>query len=297
MKEYMVIDIGGTHIKYSLMNENYEFIVKGEEKTPHTDLDTFIQTLRKIIEPARSNISGIAISAPGRINADTGFMYTAGALQSFLGGTDLAAKIQEFIDVPVTVENDAKCAALAELAKGSLQGIKHGLVITIGTGLGGGIIANGQVLRGFNFSSGEISNVPTSIKPQNDPIKAWAHINSSLILNRKYAVIKDLDPNAVTGHQFFEAVHAGDEQALAILDEYTTDFARGIFAVQVVLDSQRVCLGGGISAQDVLIDKIREKVHKIFDNPGSPVMEPEIMRCAFGNDANLIGALHHHLIK
>jgi predicted NBD/HSP70 family sugar kinase len=195
------------------------------------------------------------------------------------------------------LDNDGKCAAMAELWKGSLQGIDHGVVLTLGTGIGGGIIANGKLLRGYNFAAGELSLLPTTILDGQE-MNFWANINATSGLTRPYEARKGLTPKSISGKAFFEALSQNDKDAQEVLEIFGRNFANGLFAIQAVLDTQRVAIGGGISAQDVLIDTIRAKVDDFFSqHQGIPQQKMEIVRCAFGNDSNLIGALYHHLYE
>lgn len=117
MKQYLVIDVGGTNLKYALMTEA-AILEKGEIPTPLTNLDDFVDTIGKLYDRYETQISGIAISAPGRIDANTGFMYTAGALE-YINRVPMADLLKKRCPTAITLENDGKCAALAELWKGS----------------------------------------------------------------------------------------------------------------------------------------------------------------------------------
>ena len=297
MKKYLVIDVGGTNIKYALMDSDTNIHQRGETPTPHDGLEHFIETIGSIYDIYAEKIDGMAFSAPGRIDAKAGFMFTGGAL-SYIFNTPMKDLLTKRCPVEMSFENDGKCAALAELWKGSLKGIEHGVVLTIGTGIGGGIIADGKLLRGKNFAAGELSGLPTNLNPINDEPDMWARINSTSSLTYPFAHKKGLDPKSVTGKDFFKAVDEKDPDALAGLDRFATTFANGLYALQTVLDTQRVAIGGGISSQDSLIEAIRTKIDELFAKiPFMPQKKMEIVRCAFANDSNLIGALYHHLYE
>jgi len=211
----------------------------------------------------------------------------------------MADELKKRCPVNISIENDGKCAALAELWKGSLKNSQHGLVLTLGTGIGGGVIANGKLLRGQNFASGELSSFPTTILPINDPINFWASINGTRGLTRVYEERMNLDKDSVNGKRFFEAVNQNDEVAIQVLEEFAQHFANAIFAIQTVLDTEIVAVGGGISFQDRLIEALNRKVSELFDYYGqyTPILKPVVVRCEFANDSNLIGALYHHLYE
>ena len=295
MKTYLGIDVGGTAIKYALMNEESTILSKGEIKTPTSNLDDFIEAIVDLYKK-HEDVLGIAMSAPGRIDANRGYMFTGGALSHFIMECPLADLIQEKVGVPVTIDNDAKCAASAELWKGSLQNVSCGMVLTIGTGIGGGVVVDGKVHRGFNFASGEVSGLPTTIQPIKDPFNVWARINSTGNLTGSYARAKGLDTKDVNGKIFFEAIHNQDIDAQRILEDFSESFAYGLFTIQTILDTETIAIGGGVSAQDILIETIKAKLENLFTNlTWAPQKMMKIVPCAFGNDSNLIGALYHHL--
>lgn len=298
MKKYCVIDVGGTNIKYALMDEEANILDKAEIETPKDSLALFIESIGQIYDKYKTDVSGIAMSAPGRINCNTGFMFTGGALR-YIENIPMADELKKRCPVNISIENDGKCAALAELWKGSMKDSQHGLVLTLGTGIGGGVIANGKLLRGQNFASGELSSFPTTILPIKDPINFWASINGTRGLTAVYEERMKLEKNSINGRKFFEAVNNNEEVAVEVLEEFAQHFANAIFAIQTVLDTEKIAVGGGISSQDRLIEALNRKVSNLFEYYGqfTPILKPVVVRCEFGNDSNLIGALYHHLYE
>ena len=188
MSNYLTIDVGGTNIKYALMDENAEIKEKGEVPTPYDGLDAFLESIKGIYDQyADSNIEAIAMSAPGKIDATKGYFYTSGAL-NYINGVNLKDKLHEMIPVDFAVENDAKAAAAAEIWKGSMQGVSNGTVIVLGTGIGGAVIIDGKVYRGSTFAAGEYSGIPTTLlSGKYDPTKMWARVNGVGIMCDNYA--------------------------------------------------------------------------------------------------------------
>ncbi len=298
MKKYCGIDVGGSSIKYALMDEEANVLEKGEVETPSESLDSFVEAIGQIYDRYKDVISGIAMSAPGRIDCFTGYMFSGGALR-YIENIAMKEEIQKRCPIDISIENDGKCAALAELWKGSLKDSEHGLVLTLGTGIGGGVIVNGKLLRGKNFASGELSSFPTTILPVKDPINFWANINGIRGLTQVYEMRLNLKHDSVNGKTFFKAVNENEPVALEVLEEFASNFANAIFAIQAVLDTEKVAVGGGISSQDRLIEALNRKVSELFDRFASitPLLKPLVVRCEFGNDSNLIGALYHHLYE
>ena len=297
MTKYLAIDVGGTAIKYALMDEEAEIIEKGETPTPYEGLEVFIDTIVSIYEKYAGQVEALVMSAPGKIDAINGYFYTSGALK-YISGVNLKDRLAERIPVPFAVENDAKAAALAELWKGSMAGIKNGSVIVLGTGIGGAVIINGALFRGTTFAAGEYSNIATNWRNPEEEGGGWHAWASTTGLVRLYSEKTGIPASELNGRVIFDAVNSGDETANAVLDEFAYYVASGIFSLQVIMDLECYSIGGGISKQPVLLEKIREQTHRIFESkPGSPMTEPEVVVCTFGNDANMIGALYHYLFE
>lgn len=151
MKNYLVFDAGGTFTKYALMNENAEILEKDKVPTPdyHTKTkEDYYAVLDSVVEKYKNRIEGIAISMPGMLDNRNGYCVTAGYL-AYLAGSTVGTELSQRYGIPVSVENDGKCAALAEFWRGSLKGCTNGAVVVIGTGVAGGIILNGKLFRGI----------------------------------------------------------------------------------------------------------------------------------------------------
>lgn len=159
MKNYLAVDIGGTYIKYANVDRSGTLYKTQRIATPDS-LAGLKQCLVAIISRSRSTIYGVGISCPGRIDPQTGVVYNGGALP-FLHTFSLAEFVEQQFDLPCAVCNDGKAAALSELWLGHLKGYKNAAAIVLGTGVGGGIIVNGQLLQGEHFQAGEFSFIPS----------------------------------------------------------------------------------------------------------------------------------------
>ncbi|KAF0226477.1 MAG: glucokinase [Erysipelotrichaceae bacterium] len=296
MDQYLVLDVGGTYIKYALMTPDL-IIEKGEVLTPLDNSEHLIDTLTQIYKKYE-NIAGFALSVPGRIDIHKGIMHTGGNL-SYIKDFPLKEILSKHCSVKISMENDGKCAALGEAWKGSLQGVQQGLAIVLGTGIGGGIIVNGQLLRGHTYAAGELSLIPLSVVDigTEEPF-LWAHMCGTMGLTEVYEKEKNLPHESMNGRQFFDLANAKDETALKVLAQFARSFALGVMGVQAVLDTQVITVGGGISAQPLLIESLQKAVDVLYDQyKKMPISKPKIIRCAFGNDSNLYGALYHHLYE
>ncbi len=297
MPKYLTIDVGGTNIKYAVMTEEAEILEKGEYPTPRTNLDDFLASLKELYEKYRGQVEAVAMSAPGRIDATTSYFYTSGAL-GYISGINLGEKVKSFIDVPFSVENDAKAAALAELWKGSMRGVSTGSVIVIGTGIGGAVIVDGRLHRGATFAAGEYSCLPMHLDRPYDGTN-WAKQNGVYGLLGIYAEKIGTDKAELDGRILFNHANAGEKEAIEAIEEFCRGLVIGIWSLQVVLDCEKIAIGGGISKQPLLMEilnrELDEDIARIKDRV--PFSRPEVVLCQFGNDANMIGALYHYLYE
>lgn len=306
MKQYLLIDIGGTFIKYSLTDAHAQKVSGGKVPTPLTGMDDLLAAIEGFAAPWKGQFEGCAVSMPGRIDTKRGIAHTGGILSGFMWEQPFAALLEQQLGVPVTIANDGKCAAAAEAWTGSLAGVDNGLVLVLGTGIGGGIILNGKVYMGSHSAAGEVSNLVTELgsmesddfrfdvigKVAESPV--WAGKASASGLIAAYAAEKQLPAHGPqpTGEEIFAAYAAGEPEACRALKKFARRVALGIIGLQSVLDVERVAIGGGISAADALLPAIQTELDDLFARcPVFPMLEPELVRCRYGNDANMIGAL------
>ena len=174
MKTYLSIDVGGTAIKYGLLHENGTILSTDSVPTPKDSIEGFYKTLDEIVSPVLQMISGIAISMPGRIDNQTGHVHTGGAISSYMTNVPLGTLLSERYHLPVAIENDGKCAALAELWLGNLKDVDSGAVMLVGYGIGGGIILNRRLYRGIHAWRPEASAFPPLAGMQPPPSSSYA---------------------------------------------------------------------------------------------------------------------------
>ena len=289
-EKYLAIDVGGTAIKYIICDKTLKIYETGEIKTVRDEGELF-NLLDEIISPHLDEIDGIALSFPGKINVELGIAHTAGAFR-WISDLNLKSMLEEEYGKRVWIENDGKCAALAELWKGNLHGVKNGVFIGLGTEIAGGIILNGKLYRGSDGCSGEFSSIFTSFKnPDNAERLGKIGGHGSLVKN--YSGNEDVGDT----YEFFQKYHKGDEEAVKVLREYAKTIAVAIINIQSILDAEKFCIGGGISAEDALIDEIRKNVHEFYKlKMPEAFNEPEIEKCRFGNMAGCAGALYNFLV-
>lgn len=294
LKKYMVIDVGGTAIKYALMDENFEFYEKGEVPTPQDTLENYLSTLEDLIMPWKGTISGVACSMPGQIDAANGYLFTGGFLDKYIHEFPIAAVLQERTGLPVTVENDAKCAGLAEVAKGALKDCKDAVVLVLGTGIGGAIIKDGKIHGGNKFSAGEVSFLLVNDNFESETC-LWGFQCGNPAMIENVAKALNVEKEALDGRKIFAMANEGNETVLKVLREHFRKIAFQIYNLQVVYDPERIAIGGGISAQPLVVKLIQEGLDEIYEKVYRSVYPVELVACHFRSDANLIGALHYHM--
>ena len=299
MKKYLTFDIGGTNLKYALVDENGQILEKDRIKTNAEDLDAFMESMYQVADKYQDAFSGIAVCAPGKIDTENKIIYFGGALP-FLDGLNLQETLGQKYGVPISVENDGKTAALSEQWLGELRGVDTGVAITLGTGVGGGIIVNNRILHGWTFQAGELSWMITNSGIGVKNMAAYTGVSCSAVNMIKKVNLatgnKDLDD----GLSAFEAINIGDLRAMAIFKRYCRNVAIMIINIQTVINASKFVIGGGISNQKILIDEIDNQLHKILDNNpmiGKQMIVPVVVSAKHGNDSNLYGALYSLLRK
>lgn len=288
---YLIFDIGGSAIKYCYANEQNEIINKQEfETTPLTNLELFIGRLSDIYFQSEDDIEGIAISCPGVIDAKTGIIKTITAYP-YLQGICLTKLLSKVCNgVKVTIENDAKCAGLAEALTGNAKDYKDALVVVLGTGIGGAVIKDRKIHHGANLSAGEISTMIVDYDKSSHQILTWSDIASTSALCKRVAVVLNIEK--IDGRTVFEMVRQNNQDVIKVLDSFCFDIAIQLFNLQHLYDPEVICIGGGISRQNILIEKIQEAIITIH-NRSNQLLLPHVVSCRYYNEANLLGALYH----
>ena len=324
--EYLVIDFGGTLVKYSVMNEQCVVAMQEEENAPVETKEAFLNFLYGLYARVsdKFHIGGVAVSMPGVIDTDSGYLRSAGAYPA-LYGMNLKEEAGKRIPVPLTVENDAKCGALAEVWRGNLKDCEDGIVLILGTGVGGGIVKNRRIHRGKSLSAGEFSFfiLGDTAEARNMAsakcsvaallFEAMRRKGIDLRKSRYYNAFQyfmsceqtlsecDADPaydHGMDGYQFFSLLEQGDPVIRQLYEEYTSHLALLIFNLQITYAPDKILIGGGISRQARLVPDIHAQYERIRKAMGIQFDLPcHLEVCWFGNEANQYGALYHFLTQ
>ncbi len=287
MDNYLAFDIGGTFIKFGIVSEDGDLLESGKMKTPG-DLNSLLSILAEKAG-AYPGVKGIAVSAPGSVSND-GVIYGSSAIP-FLHGPNIKNLIADGTGKRVFLENDANCAAYAEVWKGAAKGKKDVLVVVIGTGIGGAVIKNGEIHKGAHLHGGEFGYMLLS-DTFTDSDDLWARRASMGALVRKVAKAKQVEKDLLSGEKIFEMAEAGDRDCIKAVDEFHHLLAIGIYNLQYIYDPEIILIGGGISAREELIHDINERLDRIIGAIHLAKLKPAIAACHFRQNANLLGAVY-----
>lgn len=280
---YLVIDIGGSSVKSALWHEG-----KLQEKEQFSSPTSWQEMLQQLIALKKRKslqypLVAVCFSLPGIFNEATGVLEGASSL-AYLHGFAFRDVVSQALGLPVFMENDANCAALAEQRYGVAKNKQNVLFVVIGTGIGGTIISDGEIRKGQHLFGGEFGMM--LINGQDE----WAILGSAVHMARKVSLAKGLEPHSLSGQEVFELAEAGDQLAYDAVEELYHYLALGIYNLQYIIDPELIVLGGGISAKSGLITDIERHLKIIMDYGQRSPLFPQLALCEFGNTANLIGA-------
>ena len=301
MKQYFGIDIGGTAVKLGIVDETGKVLCKGEQSVNFDGYQTpVLDTVRKAAKEFLTaqaipveNLSGIGVSATGQIDSRKGIVAgTCGNFPNYIGSPIKAALEQDF-GLPVTVANDANCMTLGEVWVGGAQGYTDVIGVTLGTGVGGGILTGGRLLEGARGLGGELGHYRThaldGVPCTCGATGCWERYAATTALVR---AAKEKDPAWTDGRAIFAAAEAGNPEVLALLDAWTDEIAQGLAGMVHIFNPQLILIGGGVSAQqELLIDPLAEKVRASVMPAFAEGLE--LKSAALQNDAGLVGAVYY----
>lgn len=309
---YIGIDLGGTNIAAGILDENLKIVIKGsvptgnEREYPEIIKDMAQHSLKLIKEAGLTieDIAYIGIGSPGVCDREKGILLYANNI-GFID-VPMVSEMQKYISLPIYIENDANCAALGESVSGAAKDVSDSITITLGTGVGGGIVMGNRIFLGFNGMAGEIGH--TSIVLDGEKCTCgrkgcWEAYASATALIRQTVKAAEENPdseinklvngnmNQVNAKTAFDAMRLNDETGIRVVDQYIRYVAEGISNLMVTLQPEKVVIGGGISKEgETLLKSLREKVKENLYYKKDDVPQAQIVAAEIGNDAGIVGA-------
>ncbi|MGF1683907.1 ROK family protein [Photobacterium minamisatsumaniensis] len=300
---YLAYDIGGTNIKYGVLNQDGKILHKDKVET-ELNGEAIIDCLVAIKEKysRRYKFEGAAFSLPGFVNVDTGYMQTGGAIDDFYG-INFKDIMTSKLAMPVELENDVNCVALAEKWLGNAIDSENFLCITLGSGVGGAIYFNNQLVRGHRYMAGEFGYMLTRDLFTNQELPATMSFTASVKegLRRQYVLRKGgLTLEEVSGRDVFSFAKAGDAIAQGVLESFYEHVAIGLYNLTFILNPEKIIIGGAISERREILEKITDKFQNIINHEraikDTLVSDYVTIESAkFNNDSGLIGAVYHFI--
>lgn len=310
MEHYIGIDLGGTNIAVGMVDENGKILRKDSvptlrERPAEEVIKDMSMLVLKVIKDCGmqvSDVKSIGIGSPGVPNSEKGLIVYACNLN--FDNTPVRDEVQKYIDLPVFLDNDANCAGLAEAVAGAAKGVKHSITVTLGTGLGGGVVIDGKIYSGFNYSGSELGHSVIMMDGEQCTCgrkgcyEAYASA-TALIRQTKRAIAQDPnsmihkliggDLSKVDAKVAFDAAKAGDATGQKIVDQYIKYIAAGLINLINTFSPEVIVIGGGISKEgEYLLKPLRDIIYKEVYFKGEP--QTRLATAQMGNDAGIVGA-------
>lgn len=304
------IDLGGTNIVAGVVDDVFRIVATAKCKTriPRPAEEIVVDMARMAKEAVQNagltmaDIAYVGVGSPGTCNADTGIVEYSNNLQ--FEKLPLRDMLGGMLDKAVYIENDANAAALGEALAGAAKGAQSCVCITLGTGVGGGIIIDGKIYGGFNFAGAELGHTVIMVDGELctcGRFGCWeAYASATALINQTrramvnhpdsamWSIAEDLDK--VNGRTAFDGMRAGDAVAAQVVDTYIKYIATGLINVINIFQPEVLCIGGGICKEgDTLLKPLaahieRERYSKYSSH------QTRLCVATLGNDAGIIGA-------
>ncbi|MBR3970819.1 MAG: ROK family protein [Ruminococcus sp.] len=309
MKYYVGIDLGGTNIVAGVVDENYKIVAKASTRTncPRPEKEIANDMAKMALQAVENagltidQIEWVGIGTPGIANSETGIIEYSNNLG--FKNTPMVKYISEVIDKPVFIENDANAAAYGEFVAGAAKGAKNAVCITLGTGVGGGIIVDGKIYSGSNFAGAEIGHTVIEVDGaqcscgRKGCFEAYSSAtglirmtNEAIAEHPESLMAKMSEKAKVTARTSFDAMRDGDKCAKVIVDKYIKYLAAGITNTINIFQPDVLCIGGGVCNEgDALLLPMKAIVEKEVYTRDSE-KNTKIVIAELGNDAGIIGA-------
>ena len=292
MNKYLCFDIGGTYIKYGILDSKGNILLKDKLSTPRENCRITIPNLliHTVSEYNQNHqITAIGISSAGQVNSRTGSITYAAPTIPDYKGCNLAESLSNTLDLPTFVENDANCAALGEMWIGAGKELKNFICLTLGTGVGGSIILRRKLFLGQHNAAGDFGRMfidSNIIKSEVSANIEFDNTGSTKSLLERYKIITG---KTINGIELVRRVKASEKNAIKAYTDFLKSLITGLQTVTYILDPEAIIIGGGISSQGkFFLDKLNYLFHKSL----AGIQQTKIIKAELENDAGLIGAAY-----
>lgn len=287
---YLCFDIGGTAIKYGILEPPGTFVYTGETPTRAREGGGgILRTLKKVGEELTGgySIAGICISTAGMVDCERGRILHSAPLIPDYTGTELKREMEAYFHLPCEVENDVNCAGLAEVHAGAARGCSPAVCLTIGTGIGGALVIDGNVFHGACGSACEVGYLQL-------PGGQFQDLAAASVLVSDVTAALGLEPGSIDGRWVADRAQERDPVCLSAVEKMTDILAMGIANICYVVNPQIVVLGGGMMARrELFLPLVRGKLGNYLIPAVANHMRVEVAEN--GNQAGMLGAWYHFL--
>lgn len=305
------IDLGGTNIAVGLVNEEGKIIHKDSvptlrERPYQMIIKDMAMLAKKVIDDAGVSIdqvSGIGVGSPGTPNCKDGILVYNNNLN--FRNVPIRTEIQKYINLPVYLDNDANCAALAESVAGAAKGSDISVTITLGTGIGGGVVIDGKIYSGFNFAGGELGHTVIMVDGEQCTCgrkgcwEAYASATALIRQTKKAAQenpdslinkLVDGDLSKIDAKTAFDAAKQGDKTGELVVGQYIKYISEGLINMINIFMPEVLVIGGGVCKEgEYLLKPLRELIKQgVYSKEDIP--QTQLKTAQMGNDAGIVGA-------
>lgn len=280
----LVCDMGGTAVKFALYDHG-QLSHHSSFPTPNS-WEEIKKELKKLQENfSTSQLTGVAFSSPGSVNTEEGIIYGKSAIP-YIHHFPIQRELSDLFGLPVSIENDANCAALAELHFGVAKNSSSSVFFIIGSGVGGAVAQGETLLKGENLFGGEFGYMILQ-----DGM-TLSHLVSPVHVAKRFALTEGLD-ETFSGKDLFELADQGNLKAKQAVEGIYQSLAIGIYNVLMTVNPELVVIGGGISVREELVEEVRQRLQQIILDADATDLQFHLEACQYRNDANLLGAVSH----
>lgn len=311
MNYYIGIDLGGTNIAVGVVNDNGEIVGRAKTKTrPHEPAqviaDDMAQTALEAVKNANltmDDIKWVGIGTPGAVNPKTGVVEYAGNLN--FKKTPLAKLVEDKLSKVTFLENDANAASYGEYVAGSAKGVSNAVCVTLGTGVGGGIIIDDKIYSGFNFVGGELGHMGIVYEGRQctcgrrgcfeaySSATGLINMTKEVMAENPDSIMWELAPelDKVSGRTAFDAMRKGDKAGKKVVDMYIEYLSYGLTSIVNIFQPEILCIGGGICNEgETLLGPVRKYIEEHAFGFNLLENTTKLVTASLGNDAGIIGA-------